>query len=79
VLEGRAGGDRLVGGRGSDTLRGGEGDDRLRARDGHADVVNCGAGIDRARIDFRDTIEDAGAQNPNGSCEVVTRGPRRHR
>jgi Ca2+-binding RTX toxin-like protein len=49
-----------------DLVRGGAGDDRIAVRDGEADVVNCGAGIDKAILDFKDTLED-------GSCEVVSR------
>ena len=37
-------------------------------------MVNCGPGAnDRAILDFKDVIEDATPQNPNGSCEVVKR------
>ena len=57
-----------------DTLRGEDGNDALRVRDGEQDTVNCGNGIDTAYLDFKDVIEDATAQNPNGSCEVVQRG-----
>ena len=57
-----------------DTLRGEDGDDNIRVRDGEQDVVNCGNGADTAYLDFKDRIEDATAQNPNGSCEVVQRG-----
>ena len=46
---------------------------RIAVRDGEADVVNCGPGTDTAILDFKDVIEDASPQNPNGSCEVVTR------
>ncbi len=54
-----------------DTVRGGNGDDRIAVRDGERDVVNCGPGIDKALLDFKDVVED-------GSCEVVSRrGPNR--
>ena len=49
-----------------DTVRGGAGDDRIAVRDGERDVVNCGPGIDKAILDFKDVVED-------GSCEVVSR------
>jgi Ca2+-binding RTX toxin-like protein len=62
-----------------DTLRGDDGDDVIRTRDGEADVVNCGAGNDRAILDFKDVIEDATADNPNGSCELVERKPPRRK
>ena len=59
-----------------DTVHGGEGDDTISVRDGEEDVVDCGPGIDTALLDFKDVIEDATAQNPNGSCEVVKRARR---
>jgi Ca2+-binding RTX toxin-like protein len=62
-----------------DTLRGDDGDDVIRTRDGEQDVVNCGAGNDRAILDFKDVIEDATAENPNGSCELVERKPPRRK
>jgi Ca2+-binding RTX toxin-like protein len=49
-----------------DTVRGGRGDDRIAVRDGERDVVNCGPGVDRALLDFKDVLED-------NSCEVVAR------
>ena len=49
-----------------DTVRGGAGDDRIAVRDGEKDVVNCGPGVDKALLDFKDVVED-------GSCEVVSR------
>jgi Ca2+-binding RTX toxin-like protein len=49
-----------------DTVRGGTGDDRIAVRDGERDVVNCGPGVDRALLDFKDVLED-------NSCEVVAR------
>jgi phosphoribosylformylglycinamidine (FGAM) synthase-like amidotransferase family enzyme len=57
-----------------DTVRGNDGDDNIRVRDGEQDVVNCGNGVDTAYLDFKDRIEDATPQNPNGSCEVIQRG-----
>ena len=38
----------------------------VAVRDGERDVVNCGPGIDKALLDFKDVVED-------GSCEVVSR------
>ncbi|HEY0317815.1 MAG TPA: S8 family serine peptidase [Solirubrobacterales bacterium] len=55
-LDGGGGADCLNGGRGRDTLLGGPGDDVLRARDGFADVVDCGAGNDRAIVDGLDRV-----------------------
>ncbi len=54
-------------------MRGGDGNDRIRTADGEADLVNCGNGKDRAFLDTADVIEDATAENPNGSCERVLR------
>jgi Tol biopolymer transport system component len=51
VLFGGDGDDVLVGGSGPDWMFGAFGNDRLYARDGEADVVNGGPGIDRAWID----------------------------
>ncbi|MTD44460.1 hypothetical protein GKE82_09190 [Conexibacter sp. W3-3-2] len=64
TLSGRGGDDTLLGGPGTDTLTGGTGtdtllgdagDDTLESRDGSADTVDCGAGIDTARVDNVDT------------------------
>ena len=54
-----------------DTLHGGPGNDTFRTRDGEADVIDCGPGIDTALIDFKDVLT-----NP-AECEVVNRA--RHR
>ena len=51
VIYGLPGNDVLIGRAGNDTLIGGRGNDRLRSRDGEFDVVRCGAGFDRARVD----------------------------
>ena len=56
-----------------DTLHGGNGNDTFKTRDGEADEIDCGPGIDTALLDFKDVIVDATPQNPNGSCEVVNR------
>ena len=56
VLIGGPGSDRLNGGGGADSLRGGGGADVLLARDGVRDVVNGGAGTDRARVDGTDRV-----------------------
>jgi hypothetical protein len=55
-LYGMSGNDRLTGGRGRDVLRGGAGQDELRARDGHADMLAGGSGIDSARHDMMDCL-----------------------
>lgn len=73
VLRGEAGADRLTGGRGNDTLVGGPGAnaydagpgaDRIEARNGTRELVRCGSGRDRARIDANDRIS---------GCELVSR------
>jgi Ca2+-binding RTX toxin-like protein len=60
---GLRGADEISGGNGEDVLRGG-GDDLLRSEDifsqsgAFRDVVDCGPGDDRARVDFRDRVVD---------------------
>lgn len=66
-IEGRRGGDRIVGGRGADEILGGAGDDRIAVADGERDVVRCGPGRDRVRIDSRDVAR---------GCERVVLGRR---
>jgi hypothetical protein len=70
-LKGEAGKDRLTGGRGNDVLLGGAdanaydagpGRDFVNARNGKRELVRCGSGRDRARVDGRDRIR---------SCERV--------
>ena len=72
-LLGGRGQDRLTGGPGDDTLVGGSGvnrydagtgDDVVRARNGRAELVSCGRGRDRARVDRGDRVR---------SCERVRR------
>jgi Ca2+-binding RTX toxin-like protein len=53
-LRGGKGRDRLAGGPGIDNYSGGAGRDRIAAGDGESEVVNCGKGKDRARIDRTD-------------------------
>jgi hypothetical protein len=55
-LIGRARADNLTGGRGSDLIRGGKGRDLIRAIDGTRDRVNCGPGLDRAKVDGIDRV-----------------------
>ncbi|HEX8083066.1 MAG TPA: hypothetical protein VF529_02185 [Solirubrobacteraceae bacterium] len=64
-LTGGGGPDQVDGGEGSDTLRGEGGDDQVIARDGAVEVVDCGAGADRAYVDPADL--------PDSSCETVER------
>ncbi len=72
-LIGGNGSDRLTGGSGDDTLVGGSGinrydagsgDDTVSAANGRRELVSCGAGRDRARVDRRDRV---------AGCEKLTR------
>jgi Ca2+-binding RTX toxin-like protein len=63
-INGREGNDRLTGGKGKDTIVGGPGNDTIFAKDGARDVVGCGPGKDRARVDKRDRVS---------GCESVSR------
>jgi Ca2+-binding RTX toxin-like protein len=79
LLIGGGGADVLVGGRGRDVLRGGPGrdgfnmldgeelpapgGDRIAGRDGGADEINCGGGVDTAIVD----VEEDGIYN----CERI--------
>jgi hypothetical protein len=56
TLDGGPGADDITGGRGTDGLYGGAGDDRIDAADGAVDVVDCGAGRDRATVDRVDRV-----------------------
>ncbi len=49
--------DNLTGGRGSDLIHGGQGRDLIRAIDGSSDRVNCGPGLDRAKVDGIDGVK----------------------
>lgn len=69
-LRGQSGNDRLVGGLGKDLLEGGSGKDSIEAVDRARDVVRCGPGRDRARVDAVDSVK---------GCERVTRVPARRR
>jgi Ca2+-binding RTX toxin-like protein len=62
-LTGSSGADTITGGGGIDVLEGMAGDDTLLARDGLADRVRCGPGVDRALVDPFDQISD--------TCEFV--------
>jgi hypothetical protein len=62
-LTGSSGADTITGGGGIDVLDGMAGDDTLLARDGLADRVRCGEGIDTAIVDAFDQVSD--------TCETV--------
>jgi uncharacterized delta-60 repeat protein len=59
LLHGDGGKDYLNGGPGTDSLYGDAGNDQLFALDGATDVVDGGAGFDRAKYDSRDRVSDA--------------------
>jgi len=59
--------DTLTGGGGADDLRAGGGDDLVDARDGAADRVACGEGVDRALVDPADAVVAEGGDR----CEIV--------
>jgi hypothetical protein len=72
TLRGESGADRLTGGRGADTLIGGaginaydagSGNDVVDSVNGRVELVRCGPGKDRARVDRRDRVS---------GCERVT-------
>jgi Ca2+-binding RTX toxin-like protein len=62
-LDGDEGNDVIDGGAGADALDGGPGDDTILARDGVADRITCGDGIDRVTADVADQVES--------TCEYV--------
>jgi hypothetical protein len=70
VLVGGRGRDNLTGGRGADVIKGGKGRDLLRAIDGSRDRVDCGPGIDRAKVDGIDRVK-----NCERLIAVKRRGP----
>lgn len=55
-LSGGDGDDRITGGLGADVLDGGTGNDTILARDGVADTVTCGAGVDVVDADPIDVL-----------------------
>jgi Ca2+-binding RTX toxin-like protein len=55
----------------TDTLDGGPGHDLIRVRDGEADKVTCGPGVDRVRADYKDQVAN--------DCEHVNRSRPRKR
>lgn len=56
TLTGGGGADQITGGRGIDTFDGGTGADVIAARDGFAEPVTCGDGVDTAAIDEIDVL-----------------------
>jgi hypothetical protein len=62
TIEGGAGNDVVIGGSGADRLYGNGGSDTIVANDGERDVIDCGAGNDRAVVDAKDVTKN---------CEVI--------
>jgi Ca2+-binding RTX toxin-like protein len=56
TLNGDGGNDRIVGTDGEDSLGGGDGSDILNSRDKAEDRVDCGSGLDLAKVDKRDFL-----------------------
>ncbi len=56
TIEGGFGNDTVKGGAGRDAIAGGADSDVIKARDGVAESVNCGFGIDRAEVDRGDSV-----------------------
>ncbi len=48
--------DRLIGGPGQDTIRAGNAGDRIKAKDGEADTIDCGGGVDKVKADPQDSL-----------------------
>ena len=65
ILQGGAGHDVLLGDQGADVIGGGAGADRIQTRDGEADRVTCGDGLDTVDADTLDTVAL--------DCESLTR------
>jgi len=63
-LTGESGADTLAGGPGVNAYRAGSGNDVVDSANGRAELVNCGSGQDKARVDKRDRVS---------GCERVTR------
>ena len=55
-LTGGAGADTLVGGKGVNRYDAGSGNDIVKAANGRRELVSCGQGRDRARVDRRDRV-----------------------
>jgi len=54
VVWGLGGGDRVTGGDGTDRVYGQRGNDRIFVEGAGRDFVDCGPGVDTARVDRRD-------------------------
>jgi hypothetical protein len=65
-LRGGSGADEIKGGPGGDGISAGSGSDRVNIRDGSRDVVHCGGGRDRVKVDRLDVLR---------GCEQVLGAP----
>lgn len=76
LLDGGPGNDVLVGGTGNDRILGGSGSDTVLAADGEKDVIDCGAGNDRAVVDAIDVTRNCESvqvvQPSTGSTTTTT-------
>ena len=71
TIAGGSGNDALSGGLGADSVSGAEGDDSLDVRDGIADTVSCGDGVDSVGADPSDPADLTTAF----ACETVAVEP----
>lgn len=75
LIFGSAGDDTINGEAGTDLIRAGDGIDLIFAREGEADDIRCGGGVDSITVDLRDVYLDtdrpAGQQS---DCEQVDEG-----
>ena len=72
VVYGGDGNDTIVGGPSTDRLYGDAGNDAIDARDGKSDVVDCGAGDDRAQLDAIDTATNCETDPVQAVTSTVT-------
>ncbi len=70
-INGRGGDDVIDGRGGEDCLAGGAGRDKVNAKDGDRDVVRCGDGQDRARVDREDRV--VGCEHVRGAAKRKSR------
>jgi hypothetical protein len=74
TIKGGDGQDTLTGGPVADTIEGGAGDDKIEARDGVADTIDCGPGIDLALADANDVVFNCNDPIPTGDAPVDPSG-----
>jgi RTX calcium-binding nonapeptide repeat (4 copies) len=63
TITGGGGNDKITGGDGTDNIDGGAGNDTISARDGVADTIVCGSGIDTVISDYTDSA--------GSDCETI--------